>query len=143
MSNTVAPPAPVPPRRVIMLTAPPSEFGPRCDALPLNSLRQANRDLVEEVLDDIALYRRLPTVRCEMTPEVYSYFRSNPDMAVGIWHAMGISNMELEQRSTYSYQMATGDGTLELGTVRPEGKRIVTARELVAGNRVRVGDVLR
>lgn len=81
------------------------------ESLPLANLRPNNRQLADEVLDDIALFRRLPTVRCEMAPEVYSYFRSNPDMAVGIWHAMGISNMELEQRSAYSYNMSTGDGT--------------------------------
>ncbi len=81
------------------------------DALPLGNLRPASREAADEILDDIAIFRRLPTVRCEMTPEVYSYFRSNPDMAVGIWHAMGISNMNLIQRSPYSYEMATGDGT--------------------------------
>jgi hypothetical protein len=81
------------------------------EALPLDNLRPANREAADEILDDIAIFRRLPTVRCEMTPEVYSYFRSNPDMAVGIWHAMGISNMNLQQQSPYSYEMATGDGT--------------------------------
>ncbi len=81
------------------------------DDLPLENLRPANRELADEILDDISIFRRLPTVRCEMTPAVYSYFRSNPDMAVGIWHAMGISEMQLEQKSTYVYEMATGDGT--------------------------------
>jgi hypothetical protein len=81
------------------------------DDLPLDNLRPANRELAYEIVDDISIFRRLPTVRCEMTPAVYSYFRSNPDMAVGIWHTMGISEMVLEQKSTYAYEMATGDGT--------------------------------
>jgi hypothetical protein len=81
------------------------------DELPLANLRPANRELADEILDDISIFRRLPTVRCEMNPEVYSYFRSNPDMAVGIWHSMGISEMQLEQKSAYAYEMATGDGT--------------------------------
>ncbi|MCI0452111.1 MAG: methionyl-tRNA formyltransferase [Candidatus Latescibacteria bacterium] len=39
--------------------------------------------------------------------------------------------------------VATGDGTLELRVVRPEGKRGMSAREFAAGYRVQVGDVLR
>lgn len=81
------------------------------DELPLANLRPANRELADEILDDISIFRRLPTVRCEMNPEVYSYFRTNPNMAVAIWHTMGISEMQLEQQSAYAYRMATGDGT--------------------------------
>lgn len=38
--------------------------------------------------------------------------------------------------------VATGDGTLELRTVHPEGKRAMTAHEFVAGHRIKVSDVL-
>lgn len=38
--------------------------------------------------------------------------------------------------------VATGDGTLELRVVHPEGKRAMTAQEFVAGHRLEVGDVL-
>lgn len=39
------------------------------------------------------------------------------------------------------FAVATGDGTLELHAVRPEGRRAMTAREFVAGYRLKVGDV--
>jgi methionyl-tRNA formyltransferase len=38
--------------------------------------------------------------------------------------------------------VATGDGTLELRVVRPEGKRAMSAREFLAGHRLHVGDRL-
>ncbi len=37
--------------------------------------------------------------------------------------------------------VATGDGTLELRVVRPEGRRAMTAKEFVAGYRLKVGDL--
>jgi methionyl-tRNA formyltransferase len=37
--------------------------------------------------------------------------------------------------------VATGDGTLELRVVHPEGKRAMTSQEFVAGHRLQVGDV--
>jgi methionyl-tRNA formyltransferase len=40
------------------------------------------------------------------------------------------------------FAVATGEGTLELHAVRPEGRRAMTAREFVAGYRLKVGDVL-
>jgi methionyl-tRNA formyltransferase len=40
------------------------------------------------------------------------------------------------------FAIAAGDGTLELRAVRPEGKATMTAREFVAGHRLKVGDVL-
>ncbi len=39
--------------------------------------------------------------------------------------------------------IAAGAGTLELRTIRPEGKGAMTAREFVAGHRLQVGDALR
>jgi methionyl-tRNA formyltransferase len=38
--------------------------------------------------------------------------------------------------------VATGDGTLELRVVHPEGKRAMTAQEFVVGHRLQVGDAL-
>ena len=38
--------------------------------------------------------------------------------------------------------VATGNGTLELRVVRPEGKRAMSAREFLAGHRLHVGDRL-
>lgn len=40
------------------------------------------------------------------------------------------------------FAIATGEGTLELQSVRPEGRRAMTAREFVAGYRLKVGDIL-
>ncbi len=38
--------------------------------------------------------------------------------------------------------VATGDGSIEIRSLRPEGKRAMTAREFIAGHRIAVGDVL-
>ena len=38
--------------------------------------------------------------------------------------------------------VAAGNGSLELIMIRPEGKRVMSARDFVAGHRIKVGDVL-
>jgi methionyl-tRNA formyltransferase len=38
------------------------------------------------------------------------------------------------------FSVATGDGTLRILALQPEGKRALTAREFLSGHRVTAGD---
>jgi hypothetical protein len=81
------------------------------DELGLHRLPQPNQQLVQGVIDEISLFRRLPSFRCEVDPQVHDYFVHHPDVAVSIWRAMGISEVELSRTGDWTYGMDTNDGT--------------------------------
>ena len=87
------------------------------DDLPLDRLTPAARQQVEAVLDQVSLHRRLPVVRCETDPRVLRFFLTHPDVAVGIWRAMQVSDMQLELIGPNRYRTDGGDGSAGVITV--------------------------
>lgn len=81
------------------------------EQLPLAKLSGEQRQRVHDVLESISLFRELPTVSYQVEPEVFHYFLNHPDMAVGIWRAMGISKFSLSQTAANEFQADCGDGT--------------------------------
>ena len=81
------------------------------DELGLHRLPRPNQQLVQGVVDQVSLFRRLPSFRCEVDPRVHDYFIHHPDVAVSIWRAMGISELQLKRTGEWSYSMDTNDGT--------------------------------
>ena len=79
--------------------------------LPVARLSLVNQQVVEGVLDNISLYRRLPVIRCEVDQPVLHFFTQNPDAAVSIWRAMGISEMKLTRLNRGQFRSDSGDGT--------------------------------
>jgi hypothetical protein len=80
--------------------------------LPLAQLSQANRAVADAVLQDVSLFRRLPTIRCETDSRMYGYFLDHPDVAVSIWRAMGISGVKMTEVAGGGFACDAGDGTL-------------------------------
>jgi len=79
--------------------------------LELGRLPWQNRQLVQDVVDEVSIFRRLPAFRCEVDPQVHEYFVNHPEVAVGIWRAMGISQLQMWSTGEWSYGMDTKDGT--------------------------------
>jgi len=80
-------------------------------ALPLEKLTGDHRQRVQDVLDHLSLFRRLPTISLEIDPIMYRFFTQHPDVAVSIWRAMDISTFQMEQKNAISYQAKSSDGT--------------------------------
>lgn len=80
-------------------------------SLPLEQLTPEWQDTVTSVIKKATIYRRLPTQVVDCDPELYDYLLDNPDLLVGIWEAMGISNVELERTGKNTFQASDGDGT--------------------------------
>ena len=91
-----------------------AELNRAISRLPLANLSAPDRQKVNQVVQDLSLYRRLPTITCRTDPRVYSFFVENPDVAVSIWRVMGISEMQLRQVSATEYESDLKDGTLGL-----------------------------
>jgi hypothetical protein len=81
------------------------------EQLPLGQLSPAAQTQARSVLDHLSLYRKLPTVELTTDSRVYDYFINSPDVAVSIWRAMEISNVQLTRSGPAAYQMDTRDGT--------------------------------
>lgn len=79
--------------------------------LPLERLSPEARRLVDEVLNSLSLHRRLPVVECEADPRVLRFFLDHPEVAVGIWRAMDISDLQLRPIAPGRYASDCGDGT--------------------------------
>jgi hypothetical protein len=67
---------------------------------------------VNGVLNNVAMFRRLPTLSFEVDPDVYNYFLRNPDVAVATWRAMEISKFQLTETEPRSFDADAGDGSV-------------------------------
>lgn len=106
--------------RVDVTQAGTSARGDLADAvqrLPMRQLTAEQARRVNAIIRSPSLFRRLPTITCRTDPRVYSYFVSNPDVAVSIWRVMGISEMQLRQISANEYETDLNDGTIGALTV--------------------------
>lgn len=95
--------------------------------LPWNQLSRSAQGRVSEVVGDVSLYRRLPTIRCEVDSRAYHYLSQHPDVAVSLWRAMGISEMRMWQTGPYRYECDLRDGTVGAIDVlyRDSGRQVV------------------
>jgi hypothetical protein len=80
--------------------------------LPLASLPEDARDKAQRILDNLAMFRHLPTLSFDADPDVYSFFLQNPDIAVSTWRAMEISKFQLKEVETGCYAADAGDGSV-------------------------------
>lgn len=81
------------------------------EALPWDELNERATAKLNSVLDDVTIYRRLPTQTIECDPALYRYLITNPDIVVGIWDALGISSVALERQAGGAFLANDGEGT--------------------------------
>ncbi|MDB5344983.1 MAG: hypothetical protein JWP89_3360 [Schlesneria sp.] len=67
---------------------------------------------VNRILNNLAMFRRLPTLNFEADPDVYNYFLRNPDVTVATWRAMEISKFQLRSTGAGCYEADAGDGSV-------------------------------
>lgn len=94
---------------------------------PFSQLDPTDRERIRPVLESPTLFRRLPKIRCEIDPRGYTFFTAHPDVAVSIWRAMGISEMQLYQTGPREYETDLRDGTQGVITVlhSSSGRQVV------------------
>jgi hypothetical protein len=67
---------------------------------------------VNRILNNLAMFRRMPTLTFEADPDVYNYFLRNPDVTVATWRAMEISKFQLTSVGAGCYNADAGDGSV-------------------------------
>lgn len=81
------------------------------EQIPLAQLTRPGQQSVKGVLDDLSLFRRLPTIHLAADRRVYEFFTGSPDVAVSLWRAMDISRVQMWQTGPNDYETDTRDGT--------------------------------
>ncbi|MEX2140219.1 MAG: hypothetical protein WD894_13220 [Pirellulales bacterium] len=80
-------------------------------AIPFNRLTAEARAKATDVIQDLSLYRRLPTRSIDCDPELYAFLVRHPEVVVNIWRVMGITQMQLDRVDATNYKVADGQGT--------------------------------
>ena len=80
--------------------------------IPIDKVSADFRPQVDEVLKNVSLFRRMPTLSFPSDADAYHFFITHPDVAVSIWRVMEISSFEMWQVGALSYEADSHDGSL-------------------------------
>ncbi|RLS58881.1 MAG: hypothetical protein DWH91_01385 [Planctomycetota bacterium] len=80
--------------------------------IPFEQIAPAQRQTAQAIATSASMYRRLPTIRCQIDHRAYRFFADHPDVAVSLWRAMGVSKLDMFQTGEYEYEADAKDGTV-------------------------------
>lgn len=80
-------------------------------ALPLDRLTPEATERVLRIAESPAIYRRLPTQAIECDRSMFLFLSRNPEVLVGIWKMMGITQVQTERVGPYQLAADDGSGT--------------------------------
>lgn len=92
-------------------------------ALPLNALRPDAAKEIRDIVSQAAMYRRLPVTSARCDKDLFIFWIRNPDVIVGIWEQMGVTEISMQRTGDFTFQASDGAGTssaLELVYGTPE-----------------------
>lgn len=79
--------------------------------VPLAQMTPANRERARRVMDNVSMFRSMPTIRIPVDHDVYQFFVDHPDVAVSTWRALDVSQCQLWQTGPASFEADLGDGS--------------------------------
>lgn len=80
--------------------------------VPTQRLTPQGRALAQKVMDDVTVFRRLPTQSFECDAEMYRFLLSNPDMVVNMWEVMDVTKVAVSRTGQSSFKLNDGNGTV-------------------------------
>jgi hypothetical protein len=80
-------------------------------AIPLAKVDQRYRAKVQAVMDNVSVFRRLPTQVVDCNAEMFTFMAQNPEVLVEVWRELGITQVSLERIDATSFRMADNAGT--------------------------------
>jgi hypothetical protein len=79
--------------------------------IPFDDLSPLVRRRLSAVIQNHTVYYQLPTQAIFCDPEVYQYFLEHPDLLVGLWETLGISQLTLRETDVDRYNLLESSGT--------------------------------
>ena len=80
-------------------------------SIPASRLTPAARERISAVVDRPTLFRHLPTQEIDCDPELFLCIARQPELLVGIWEVMGITQVKTERLDEYRLLARDGSGT--------------------------------
>jgi hypothetical protein len=80
-------------------------------AIPLAQLSADDRAKVNAVLEDVTLFRRLPTQTIECDMHLYRFLIEHPEVVISMWRVMGITDIHLSRLDDSSFEADDRAGT--------------------------------
>jgi hypothetical protein len=81
-------------------------------SMPLDKLDGPMREKVNATIEGTSIFRRLPVQVIPCDPDMYLFLVRNPEVVVGIWEVMKISNVALERTGSDTFRASDNAGTL-------------------------------
>ncbi len=80
-------------------------------AIPFEQLDREGRAKAAAVLQDVAVFRRLPTQVIDCDPKLFLFLVQQPDVAVNIWRVLELSQIEMRQTTSNRFELVEPTGT--------------------------------
>jgi len=79
-------------------------------ALPFDRLTAEARAKIENVISHVSIYRHVPTEMIPCDPDMFLFLSRHPEVVVGIWDLMGITQIQLERTGAFTFSAADQSG---------------------------------
>jgi hypothetical protein len=80
-------------------------------SLPLQRLTRPAQQRILSIANSPTLYRRLPSQAISCDRDMFLFLTRNPEVLVGIWDLMGITNVQMNRSGPYQFGAQDGSGT--------------------------------
>ena len=80
-------------------------------AIPWRELDLHERRLVQHVIRNTSIYRRLPTRVFPCDPEVFTFLAQHPEVVVDTWNVLDISKLKLDRADGEGFRVIDGAGS--------------------------------
>jgi len=84
------------------------------EAIPLERMGPAERQVAEQALRGTTLYRRLPVETITCDPALLQFVLTKPETLVDVWRVLGISRLSLDPAGGERWRLSDGYGTVGL-----------------------------
>ncbi|MEC9093705.1 MAG: hypothetical protein VX438_13410 [Planctomycetota bacterium] len=81
------------------------------NSIPLKELNREAQQKALSVLEHTSIYRRLPVNQFLCDPDMHTFLVRYPEVVVGIWRVMGVTQVDANRISDYKLNASDGMGT--------------------------------
>ncbi len=80
-------------------------------SLPMQRLTRDAQTQIMSIVQSPTIYRRLPTQAIDCDRDMFLFLSRNPEVLVGMWDLMGITNVQIRRTGQYQMEAVDGSGT--------------------------------
>ena len=82
------------------------------NSIPFDQLTETTQAKLWGVVSQPSIYRQLPVTVIESDPDMHVFLVRYPEVIVNMWQLMGVTKVQIQRTSDYTFQAADGAGTV-------------------------------